>query len=1539
MVARAGRTTRQELPKFEDLIDLETNLTCEKTPKPNPQISTGTSLEVDTPGAAAKTSSSSSANEANAIALPLFPCSPPKNKQTNEKKTLPLTLDFSDCTLSYWNQLSTCQKQMYLTNFQLPRYCNMTAEVHRKAPRCLAVPIGADDGPGAAALVQCQNEHPALPWDPRDAGGHPQQQPPAHRCHRPSRPRRTSAGAGHGSSSAPCKHKCRESVTWQHQGGEQQLRTGRQGSGSAAPFQQVYVHPCWEQQIVPERLGAVQEETRAAARTCSGFGPHQPVCQLKACGAILHLSPGGRHKPLGTAEARQGEGCAPVAEQCPQHAPTTQRWEGRLQPRALGALGTGTELPLQQHACRALETCSATSSVCITPLSTAYNRRQRPDRSTEGLIFVRIPHHPRDDRHEHRAAWTRTAQPARVVGSDPPCRSCTVSGEQLTGLHCAVPDLPTAERESGSEYFELDSILLKNDNSLPANHPQMSSVTLCRDKVYLSARRRSVSHTCFIRSSTRADSQELHGTKFPAPDTPSKASVELGLPAVPASRQHGTQGLGAFVLFPGCYEQCEKELVVPNSVLAAAPAVPRAALPASQAPPACRTRFSQPVPAQRLPQLPSLRTHAQDISMRKTEKSSVSFFCKASTYWRSKQGASAEFFTLTQKGPVSAAGGNAGRDRHPSTLGTAHTPEKETACAPAGAEEDKLLFIKYRSRCKREGKRSGLPQLTYFSTLYGIIHKTARTLGTHSSAATRVAVRKAKVKLPSCSRLRVTTADTGRLPQERLPGRAQEPRQGDTRGTHTEYLRKAEQGADFTWWMSEQKPQAQNNNYNLFPPLEQIRAFRARAKELNVAPTWSARVSSQDKHAMKVLAPEHSAANSPTRQAADERHGTSTRQEDGLEKKTTKPYQDESAQHFLGPHFIWGTRTCTPTPSHVPPTAPGTNPTSPGTSVHYSPPTLRPGVRHPATSEVPGHTLDLQEAPAFPEGSCAAAAPALPAGSRSMSLLWAELLQALAVSRAQHPKKTPKKVLFMPRAQHPKKMPKRVLFTMERAGKALAELLEAELVSTTKAKLEVLVPAGTRCTKQQTSRNLAAHGMFGGAEQPLLPGACTAAPGPKSPCKASGESVGSIRCAFENYTRPTFSNGNTPLLLDSTRIRGEEDLRARCLPALNALLTFSQRQHHCLAKPEQMRISNSLVINQAWIRSVAPALKNIAKFMKTDLLQVSSRRFWVTSSSWKVSGKEKNHHPGSHPRAVSSRYPAPTELARLKHRALSEAIIPPSHPMHPSREAQVRQGPPPDISALTPLSRSTKPQFHEAAAHWRQIFKSHLVMVLLPIRKPRFHLLEFALPCDSLPATTAYHPLRGGREGLSGTVQPLCEPSSEQPRRSPPGGCADCAQPSRPSSEPGHPELCSSGNTPRRLTHYEHLALLQAGCKRFKQDPVKTTRLRVHRSCCTSLSPTDYTKNKLPAGATLSPAILLFFQNMNISSFKSLLYIWKKTFFATTTSMGISAGAAPPDHLSHFGCPGRYLWLSRSHRSKTKQEAVKECQTKTPSNQGTFSQQ
>lgn len=133
---------------------------------------------------------------------------------------------------------------------------------------------------------------------------------------------------------------------------------------------------------------------------------------------------------------------------------------------------------------------------------------------------------------------------------------------------------------------------------------------------------------------------------------------------------------------------------------------------------------------------------------------------------------------------------------------------------------------------------------------------------------------------------------------------------------------------------------------------------------------------------------------------------------EGLEK-TTKPYQDESARHFLGPHFIWGVHTCTPTPSHVPPTAPGTNPTSPGTSILYSPALLMPGVRHPATSEVAGHTLDLQEAPAFPEGSCTAAAPAPPEGSRSMSLLWAELLQAPAMSRTQHPEKMPKRVLFM----------------------------------------------------------------------------------------------------------------------------------------------------------------------------------------------------------------------------------------------------------------------------------------------------------------------------------------------------------------------------------------------------------------------------------------------------------------------------------------------------------------------------------------------
>lgn len=140
----------------------------------------------------------------------------------------------------------------------------------------------------------------------------------------------------------------------------------------------------------------------------------------------------------------------------------------------------------------------------------------------------------------------------------------------------------------------------------------------------------------------------------------------------------------------------------------------------------------------------------------------------------------------------------------------------------------------------------------------------------------------------------------------------------------------------------------------------------------------------------------------------------------------------------------------------------------------------------------------------------------------------------------------------------------------------------------------------------------------------------------------------------------------------------------------------------------------------------------------------------------------------------------------------------------------------------------------------------------------------------SLPPVTG----RKGRAQWDGA-----SPAGRQPRRSPPGGCADCAQPSGPSSEPGHPELCSSGNTPRRLTHYEHLALLQAGCKRFKQDPVKTTRLRVHRSCCTSLSPTDYTKNKLPAGATLSPAILLFFSEHEYKQFQVIAVYLEKKFF------------------------------------------------------------
>lgn len=40
------------------------------------------------------------------------------------------------------------------------------------------------------------------------------------------------------------------------------------------------------------------------------------------------------------------------------------------------------------------------------------------------------------------------------------------------------------------------------------------------------------------------------------------------------------------------------------------------------------------------------------------------------------------------------------------------------------------------------------------------------------------------------------------------------------------------------------------------------------------------------------------------------------------------------------------------------------------------------------------------------------------------------------------------------------------------------ELLEAELVSITEAKLEVLVPAGTRCCEQQASGNLTARGTW-----------------------------------------------------------------------------------------------------------------------------------------------------------------------------------------------------------------------------------------------------------------------------------------------------------------------------------------------------------------------------------------------------------------------------------------------------------------------------
>lgn len=150
---------------------------------------------------------------------------------------------------------------------------------------------------------------------------------------------------------------------------------------------------------------------------------------------------------------------------------------------------------------------------------------------------------------------------------------------------------------------------------------------------------------------------------------------------------------------------------------------------------------------------------------------------------------------------------------------------------------------------------------------------------------------------------------------------------------------------------------------------------------------------------------------------------------------------------------------------------------------------------------------------------------------------------------------------------------------------------------------------------------------FGGAEQPLLPGACTAAPGPKSPCKASGESVGSIRCAFENYTRPTFSNGNTPLLLDSTRIRGEEDLRARRLPALNALLTFSQRQHHCLAKPGG---KTTLTVLCRDTGSCSTRAKNISK--RNLKILCGNTRVWGSCRAGKKKSLSRETSWGMRPR-------------------------------------------------------------------------------------------------------------------------------------------------------------------------------------------------------------------------------------------------------------------------------------------------------------------
>lgn len=105
----------------------------------------------------------------------------------------------------------------------------------------------------------------------------------------------------------------------------------------------------------------------------------------------------------------------------------------------------------------------------------------------------------------------------------------------------------------------------------------------------------------------------------------------------------------------------------------------------------------------------------------------------------------------------------------------------------------------------------------------------------------------------------------------------------------------------------------------------------------------------------------------------------------------------------------------------------GQMPLPPGTSILYSPLLLRPGMRHSATCEVADNTLDLQEAPAFPEGSCVAAAPAPPEGSRSVNLLWAELLPLCRHRPCPGPSTL-------------RKCRKGFCLRMKRAGKVLASL-------------------------------------------------------------------------------------------------------------------------------------------------------------------------------------------------------------------------------------------------------------------------------------------------------------------------------------------------------------------------------------------------------------------------------------------------------------------------------------------------------------------